>query len=133
MTKPTDRSDLSPLATKGMWRVLMRSFGSTGPDLTASRSSPVSATQLAAGSAGHRPCRIDVELLDLDSTSHGFVLSLRTGGRTYLQYVTAPGANDEPVEDVEFLPMGRERYPDLRGGGIWWDDDVHELNLLLRD
>jgi hypothetical protein len=133
MTKPTDRSDSSPLLSKGMWRVLTRA--SVPPAL-------ISLHRALHLSTAHN-WRLDLqdidrvesmwELLDLDSTSHGFVLSLRTGGRTYLQYVMAPGDNDEPVEKVEFLTMDRERYPDLQGGGIWWDDDVHDLNLLLRD
>ena len=73
------------------------------------------------------------ELLDLDSTSHGFVLALRDGRRCYLQYVMSPGDDDDIVEDVETLPMGDERYPDLKGGGICWNDNVKKLNQLLRD
>lgn len=133
MKKPTNRSDLSPRIGRGMWRVLKRA--SVPPALTS--------LHCALDISTAHNWRLDLadidrvesmwELLDLDSTAHGFVLALRTGRRCYLQYVMAPGDNDEPVEDVEFLPMDNERYPDLRGGGIWWNDDVHELNSLLRD
>lgn len=133
MTKPIDRSDLSRPTDRAMWRVLMKA--SIPPALT-------SLHRALDISAAHN-WRIDLgdierveavwELLDLDSSSHGFVLSLRSGRRCYLQYVMAPGDTDEPVEEVEFLPMDNERYPDLRGGDLLWDDDVHELNLLLKD
>lgn len=70
------------------------------------------------------------EMLDDDSTAHGFVLALRGGERRYLQYVAA--YDGEGVdEEVETLPMANERYPSLEGGGIAWDDEVGHLNALL--
>lgn len=133
MTKPTDRPDLSPPTSRAAWRVM--AMASIPPALMS--------LHRAVEISGAHNWRLDLEdierieaiweLLDLDSTSHGFVLSLRSGGRCYLQYVMAPDNDGEPVEDVEFLPMENERYPDLRGGGIQWHHEVHELNLLLRD
>jgi hypothetical protein len=71
------------------------------------------------------------ELIDDASTAHGFVLALRDGRRCYLQYVMTAdaGAIDE---DVVALPMRDERYPDLKGGGVVWDDrGAAGLNSLL--
>ena len=73
------------------------------------------------------------ELLDLDSTSHGFVLALHDGRRCYLQYVMAPDGDDDISEDVALLPMKDERYPQLKGGELSWADDVERLNELLQD
>jgi hypothetical protein len=71
------------------------------------------------------------QMLDAFATAHGFVLSLRGGSRVYLQYITASD-DDKPVEEIEVLPMSGERYPDLRGGGIVWIDEVEELNRFLK-
>jgi hypothetical protein len=63
---------------------------------------------------------------DCFSTSHGFVLSLISGERTYLVYFT-----DNETEEVTLDRMGAERYPpnsDTPGG---WSDDVGALNALL--
>lgn len=109
MTKPTDRSDLFPLVSEAMSRLVLKAL--VPPALT-------SLHRALHLSRAHN-WRLDLEdidrvesmweLLDLDPTSHGFVLSLRAGRRCYLQYVMAPGDNDEPVEEVEFLPMDNER------------------------
>jgi hypothetical protein len=71
------------------------------------------------------------ETTDPDSMAHGFVLSMRSGRRRYLQYVVAhEGTKIE--EEVEQLPMGEERYPDLKtGGGVWQDDRAVALNRIL--
>ena len=131
MTKPKDRSDISPAIAPGMARLIMKAM--IPPALTS--------LHCALELSEPHDWRLDLEdierieavweLLDLDSSSHGFVLSLRDGRRCYLQYVMAPGDDGEPVEDVEFLPMKNEQYPDLRGGGIRWDDEVQDLNSLL--
>ena len=134
MTKLTARPERSPPTSRAAWRVM--AMASIPPALMS--------LHRAVDISGAHNWRLNLadidrieamwELLDLDSTSHGFVLSLCHGSRCYLQYVMAPNNDGEPVEDVEFLPMENERYPDLRGGGIiQWDDDVHELNLLLKD
>lgn len=71
--------------------------------------------------------------LDGPASSHGFVLSLRGGSRVYLQYITATDDDERPVEEIEVLPLGDERYPDLRGGhGVVWMDAVDELNRFLK-
>jgi len=71
------------------------------------------------------------EMLDDESTAHGFVLLLRDGRRRYLQYIAAY-QGDDTEEDVLTLPMADERYPRFNsGGGIAWEDDVDELNRLL--
>jgi hypothetical protein len=67
------------------------------------------------------------ELLDCDSTSHGFVLALTGGRRAYLQFIS-----DNDCEDVRLLPMSDERYPSLRGGGFAWTDRVGDLNRFLK-
>ena len=81
--------------------------------------------------------RIDVarveaqwEMLEDDSTAHGFVLALRDGRRCYLQYIAAYDQGDV-IEDIETLPMCDERYPSLSGGGIVCDDRVGDLNRVL--
>jgi hypothetical protein len=133
MTEPKkDRDLVSPL-NEGLARLLMG--GLVPPALTSLRR--------ALGISAAYDWRLDLEdidrvesmweLLDLDSTSHGFVIALEDGRRCYLQYVMAPGDNDDIVEDVETLPMGDERYPDLKGGGICWSDDVRNLNQLLKE
>jgi hypothetical protein len=71
------------------------------------------------------------QMLDAFSTAHGFVLTLRGGSRIYLQLVTATD-DEKPIEEIEVLPMTDERYPDLRGGGIVWNDEVEELNRFLK-
>lgn len=84
------------------------------------------------------PAMIDIariesvwELIDDESTAHGYVIALRGGRRLYLQYVMTFD-EDGIVEEVETLPMTDERYPDLEGGGIAWDDDsASELSGLL--
>jgi hypothetical protein len=72
------------------------------------------------------------ELLEDDSTAHGFVLALRDGRRLYLQYIVAY-EGDNVDEDVQTLPMHDERYPAIEGGGIVWDDDVEDLTKLLAE
>lgn len=71
------------------------------------------------------------QMIDSHSSAHGFVLALRNRTRLYLQRVTARD-DDKPIKEIEVLPMGDERYPDLRGGGIVWLDEVGELNRLLK-
>jgi hypothetical protein len=72
------------------------------------------------------------ELLEGDSTAHGFVLVLRGGRRVYLQYV-ASYSDGEMDEEITTLSMGGdERYPPIQGGGIVWTDAVDRLNGLLR-
>lgn len=71
------------------------------------------------------------EIIDTDSTAHGFVLRLRTGRRVYLQYILDQ-SRPEPADEVQILPMRRERYPHLRGGSIDWNDDADALNGFLR-
>jgi hypothetical protein len=71
------------------------------------------------------------EMIEDCSTAHGFVLSLRDGSRVYLQYITAID-DERPTEEIEVLPMADERYPDLKGGGIVWQDEVDELNRFLK-
>lgn len=71
------------------------------------------------------------EMLEDDSTAHGFVLARRDGQRCYLQYIAAHDG-DEVTEDVLTLPMNEERYPRFNNnGGIVWDDEVNDLNRLL--
>jgi hypothetical protein len=70
------------------------------------------------------------EMLDDVADGHGFVLSLRDGRRLYLQLVSARD-DDEPIDELEMLPMGDERYPQMEGGGIAWCDEVGEINRLL--
>jgi hypothetical protein len=133
MTEPKDNRNLASPTSRRVAQMLMG--GLVPPALTSLRR--------ALGISAAYDWRLDVEeiervesmweLLDLDSTSHGFVLALEDGRRCYLQYVMAPGNDGDIVEDVETLPMGDERYPDLKGGGICWDDDVKELNQLLED
>ena len=65
---------------------------------------------------------------DGDWNALGFVLLLHDGRRVYLNYLYAFAENDE---EVEVQPMGDERYPAIKGGGIEWTDDVGELNRLL--
>ena len=92
-----------------------------------------------AGAERGGPAMIDIarvesvwELIDDESTAHGFVLALRDDRRVYLQYVMTFDEEDGLTEDVQTLPMGAERYPDLEGGGVAWDDDsASELNGLL--
>ena len=71
------------------------------------------------------------QMLDEVADAHGFVLSLRDGQRLYLQLVSARD-DDEPIDDLEMLPMDDERYPQIDGGGIAWSDDVGEINRLLK-
>ena len=71
------------------------------------------------------------QMLESCATAHGFVLALRGGSRVYLQLVTATD-DDKPIEEIEVLPMGDERYPDLRGGDFAWIDEVGELNRFLK-
>jgi hypothetical protein len=68
--------------------------------------------------------------IELHSTAHGFVLTLRDGTRVYVQYITATD-DEKPVEDIVVLLLGGERYPDLRGTDLVWDDDTGELNRFL--
>lgn len=77
--------------------------------------------------------RVEVfwQMIEDCSTAHGFVLTLRDGSRVYLQLITAFD-DEKPVEEVEVLPMGAERYPDFRGGGIVWINEVNELNCFLK-
>jgi len=70
------------------------------------------------------------EMLDDVADAHGFVLSLRDGRRLYLQLVSARD-DDEPIDELEMLPMDDERYPQIEGGGIGWCDEVGEINRLL--
>jgi hypothetical protein len=71
------------------------------------------------------------EMLEDDSTAHGFVLTRRDGRRCYLQYIAAYD-EDDVTEDVLTLPMSDERYPRFNdNGGIVWDDEVDDLNRLL--
>jgi hypothetical protein len=67
------------------------------------------------------------EVLDCDSTSHGFVLALTGGRRAYLQYIS-----DNDWDDVQLLPMSDERYPSLGGSRIAWTDRVGDLNRFLK-
>jgi hypothetical protein len=72
------------------------------------------------------------EMLDDSSTAHGFVLSLWDGRRVYLQYV-ATYADDEMDEEAEIIELGDKLYPFPNGeGGVVWNEDVRELNSLLR-
>ena len=72
------------------------------------------------------------EMLDDSSTAHGFVLSLRGGRRVYLQYV-ATYADGEMDEKSEIIELGDKLYPFPDGeGGVAWNNDVRELNSLLR-
>jgi len=71
------------------------------------------------------------QMVEMFSTAHGFVLSLRGGSRVYLQYITATD-DEKPIEEVQVLPMADERYPDLKGGGIGWVENVGELNRFLK-
>jgi hypothetical protein len=71
------------------------------------------------------------EMIEKCSTAHGFVLLLRDGSRVYLQYITAID-DERPIEEIEVLPMADERYPDLKGGSIVWQDEVSELNRFLK-
>lgn len=71
------------------------------------------------------------EMLEDDSTAHGFVLARRDGRRCYLQYIAAYD-EDDVTEDVLALPMGDELYPRFNSNdGIVWDDEVEDLNRLL--
>ncbi len=63
-----------------------------------------------------------------DWVALGFVLSLQDGRRAYLDY-HYNFAEDE--EEVDVQPMGGERYPTIKSGGLEWTDDVAELNRLL--
>jgi hypothetical protein len=72
------------------------------------------------------------EMLEDDSTAHGFVLTLREGRRLYLQYI-AGYEGDDADEDVQTLPMDGERYPPIEGGSIGWNDDAEDLTRLLAD
>ena len=77
MTKPTDRPDLPPPTSAATWRVM--AMASIPPALIS--------LHRAVDISTHHNWRLDLEeidrveamweLLDLDSTSHGFVLSLR--------------------------------------------------------
>ncbi|WP_428667591.1 hypothetical protein [Reyranella sp.] len=58
----------------------------------------------------------------------GFVLALQDGRRAYLDY-HYDFAEDE--EEVDVQPMGGERRPAIKSGGIEWSDEVGELNRLL--
>jgi len=71
------------------------------------------------------------QMMETCSTAHGFVLTLRGGSRVYLQYLTASD-DDKPIEEIQVLPLGDERHPDLQGGGIVWSDTVDELNRFLK-
>jgi len=71
------------------------------------------------------------EVIDAFSTAHGFVVALADRRRVYLQLIV-DHSQDEPSEELQILPMGDERYPQLEGGGIEWCDDVQVLNQLLR-
>ena len=71
-------------------------------------------------------------MLEDDSTAHGFVLALRDGRRCYLQYI-AVYEDDDVTEEVQTLPMDDERYPSFNVGGIDWDDEVGDLNRLLKN
>jgi hypothetical protein len=71
------------------------------------------------------------QMLDDDSTAHGFVLARRDGRRCYLQYI-AVYDGDDTTEEVLTLPMNDERYPRFNSnGGIVWDDEVDDLNRLI--
>jgi hypothetical protein len=73
------------------------------------------------------------EMLEDDSTAHGFVLTLRDGRRCYLQYIAAY-QGDDVDEEVQTLPMEDERYPRFNSaGGIVWDDDTEDLTRLFVD
>ena len=69
------------------------------------------------------------QMIGIHSVAHGFVLALRNGSRVYLQLVST--AAEKPVEEIEVLPMGDERYPDLKGSDIAWIDEVDALNRFL--
>jgi hypothetical protein len=71
------------------------------------------------------------QMIESCSTAHGFVLALRGGSRVYLQLVSASD-DEEPIEEVEVLPMTGARYPDLKGGGIVWSDETEVLNRFLK-
>ena len=71
------------------------------------------------------------EMIDPLSTAHGFVLALRDGRRVYLQLIVDEYAEDEANVELQILPMGGERHPDLKGGGIVWIHDTAELNGVL--
>jgi hypothetical protein len=133
MTKPKDTADLTPPISAAVSRVVLKAL--VPPALTSLHRA------LFLSTAYHWKLDLeDVErvesmweLLDLDSTSHGFVLALHDGRRFYLQYVMAPGGDDDVSEDVTLLPMKDERYPQLKGGELPWEDDVERLNELLQD
>jgi hypothetical protein len=72
------------------------------------------------------------EMLEDNSIAHGFVLTLRTDQRVYLQYIAAY-EGDDVDEDVQTLPMRDERYPPIGGGGIAWEDDTDDITRLLVD
>jgi hypothetical protein len=101
------------------------------------------AVELAPGEA-HGFGREDVlrvealwELLDANFVTYGYVVALRDGRRTYLQYdfgewPREDGDGVEVIEKVEVLPMGDERYPSLQGiDRLGWSDDVHDINRHL--
>jgi hypothetical protein len=72
------------------------------------------------------------EMLEDDSTAHGFVLTLRDGRRRYLQYIAVYRDDGDVDEEIQTLPMADERYPRFNNsGGIVWDDDVEDLTRLL--
>src|ERR1700760_1095948 len=50
------------------------------------------------------------QMLEDDSTAHGFVLARRDSRRCYLQYI-AVYDGDDTTEEVLTLPMNDERYP----------------------
>ncbi len=73
------------------------------------------------------------EIVDGDASAYGFVLALHDGHnsrRLYLQYVCV--FSEDESEELEILPMQDERYPQLEGGGIIWNDEVADLNRFLR-
>jgi hypothetical protein len=65
------------------------------------------------------------EMGDASAQARGFVLALNGGRRVYLQYVRAELEGDVQ-EDLQILPMAKERYPQLSGGGIIWNDQIGE-------
>lgn len=69
------------------------------------------------------------ELIDGDATAHGFVVELQDGRRAYLDY--AMSFEHTVIEHGEMVPMGRERYPELRGSVPGWSNDVDDLNKRL--
>ena len=77
------------------------------------------------------------ELDDGEAASSGYVIALRYGRRVYLDYYAGPDlradADDAPtIEEVQVTPLAADqKYPQLEGGGVRWQNDVSELNECL--